>query len=75
MNNPIKIGINIDQSEHILDTIKEWYNILLCTDKDFDKEVNLALPTSESDLNLLEQELNGSYLTLYGELLHILSCL
>ena len=41
------------------------------TDKLFESEYADAVPTTKDELNSLEIEFGGSYLTLYGKLLHV----
>ena len=73
-------AISIDQTKHILDMVESHFPRLqhftkihtpMRTDKSFESEFADAIPTTKSELNSLEIEFGGSYLTLYGKLLHV----
>ena len=73
-------AISIDQTKHILELVEPHFPRLqhfskthtpMRTDKMFEYEFADALPTDKEDLQNLEIEFGGSYLTLYGKLLHV----
>ena len=72
--------ISLDQTKHILDTVEQYFpklqhwkkvNTPMRTDSKFEEEYAEAIPASAKELKDLEVEFGGSYLTLYGKLLHI----
>ena len=75
-------GISVDQTEHIINMLQQRsqqkliikYNTPLQTNKEFDIALSTSIPSTEDKLNSLQREYGGSYLTLYGKLLHIATC-
>ena len=70
----------MDQTKHILNTVEQFFprmqkwtkiNTPMRTDKEYEKEYSECIPATKAELALLEVEFGGSYLTLYGKLLHI----
>ena len=73
-------GISFDQTKHILDMVEPHFprgstftkvNSPFRTDREYESELATATPASQSELQLLEKEYGGSYLSLYGQLLHV----
>lgn len=75
-----KHAISFDQTEHILEMVEPFFpslqkftpiNTPLPTDKKFEDQFEAAGPCTANELKLLETEFGGSYLTLFGKLLHV----
>ena len=73
-------GISIDQTQHILDMVQPHYpknsnftktDSPFRTDRSYESEIINAIPSTKEELALLEQQYGGSYLSLYGQLLHV----
>ena len=73
-------GISIDQTDHILEMVEPHYprsshfskvDSPFRTDRSYEHELNTSIPASKDELKLLETQYGGSYLKLYGQLLHV----
>ena len=73
-------AVSIDQTRHIIDMVEPYFprlqkfqkiNTPMRTDKDFEDEYANSIPATDDELRNLEIEFGGSYLTLYGKLLHV----
>lgn len=75
-------GYSIDQTAHILKTTREFFDdddpvakvyTPLRTDKDFEVQMSIAIPATPEQLQELAKKFGGSYLTIFGKLLNIMS--
>ena len=71
-------AISLDQTQHILDLVEPFFphhfhkiNTPMRTDKKFEIEYASVLPATKDELKNSEIEFGGSYLTLYGNILHV----
>lgn len=70
----------MDQTKHILSMVEPFFprlekfsrkNLPMRTDNEYECEYASCIPATKAELALLEVEFGGSYLTLYGKLLHV----
>lgn len=74
--------ITIDQTKHILDTLDYFFDeneqipvtkTPLRTDKEFNEQMNLAIPATKEQLAIFQKQFKGSYAAIFGKILNIMT--